>query len=230
MLRDGGLAMWIERLCRWGVLCGALAVFGASSGAGQRADELPLTDLLEVVLVGRDLVAFDAESGGQTTERLHLGEEILWRGSRGKVGIVITNERVLAVATRSASWQEARYLQTEIPPAGALLGDRVALVLTSQRALGFDASASNLSEYRLGPGEDVVAREVGENTVVVVTDREALGLAPVGAGFITRKLQLHERVQSVRARANLATVTTNRRILVFRGTTASWGERRVGIN
>ena len=60
---------------------------------------------------------------------------------------------------------------------------------------------------------------------VVVTDRRALGLSPVSSGFFQVKLNLHEGIEKVTARANLATVTTDRRILIFRGPTGSWEER-----
>ena len=44
-----------------------------------------------------------------------------------------------------------------------MLGDRVALVLTSRRAIGFDGGSGNLVEYRLGPRERLLTNRVGEN-------------------------------------------------------------------
>lgn len=200
-----------------GLLC--LAASGAEPGA------VPLADLLEISLLGRDLVALDG-GGGERSVRLHLGEDVLWRGSRGAVGVVITNERLLAVATRSAGWQEERYQRGEPPPAQALLGDRVALVTTDRRALGFSGSAGSLVEYRLGPHEVLRSFRVGENVAVVVTDRKALGLSPSGGGFFETELHLNERLEGVDTRSALATVTTSRRLLVFRAATGSWSERR----
>ena len=161
--------------------------------------------------------------------RLNLTERVLWSGSRGTVGVVITNERLLAVTTGSAAWQEERYQRGEAPPADALLGDRVALATTPRRVIGF-LGTGNLVEYRLGPRESLRSVRVGENVGVVVTDRKAVGLSPSTGRFTETKLQLHERIESVDTRSTLATVTTNRRLLVFRAPTGAWSERRRELN
>ncbi len=188
-------------------------------------DEIPLADVLEVLVLDRHLVAIDAEGGGQTAVKLRLNENVLWTGSRGKVGVGITDQRLLAVATRSAAWQEADYQLTESPPASALLGDRVALVTTARRAIGFDGGSGNLVETPLGLRETVLAKRVGENAAVVVTDRRALGLSPTAGGFFPVDLQLTEKIESVQASANFVTITSDRRVLIFRSPTGTWEER-----
>lgn len=205
----------------------ALLLCAAVGPAHAQSDPtVPLADLIEVLVIGRELVAVDAGSGGRLQERLNVGEELLWTGARGAIGVALTDERFLAVTTRSAEWQERRYRRTESPVQKALLGDRVALVLTGERALAFDGGSGNVVEGRLGPGESVVEARVGENVVVVVTSRRALGLSPQAGGFFAQPLGLRERVEGVSARANLATVTTDRRILVFQGPIGNWTESR----
>ena len=208
-----------------------LGMLLAASGALAQGLEgaVPLTDLLEIELIDRQAVALYA-NGGQVSERLRLNEKVLWSGSRGVVGVVITNERILAVATQLASWQESRYELAEPPPGSALLGDRVALLITSKRARGFSANTGELVEYRLGPRERVQSVRVGENVGVVLTDRKALGFSPFVGGFAAKDLQLRERIESVETKSALATVRTNRRLLVFRSPTGAWSERRRELN
>jgi len=204
----------------------SLALLAAGSAAAQtRAEETPLTDLLEIAFLGRDIVALGGDSG-QPSVRLLLDERVLWSGSRGIVAVVITDQRVLAVGSRSSAWQEERYRRGEAAPGDALLGDRLALLTTGQRALGFSGTTGNLIEYRLGPRERVVSVHVGENVGVVVTDRVALGLSPTTGGFFDTDLQLHERIERVDTRSAVATVTTSRRLLVFSASTGVWSERR----
>jgi hypothetical protein len=92
--------------------------------------------------------------------------------------------------------------------------------------LGFLGPANRFVESRLGPQEDLRALRVGANVAVVVTDREALGLSPDAGGFFPIRLQLKEEIDDIVARSNLATVHTNRRVLVFRSPTGTWAERR----
>lgn len=210
----------------------AAALLGAPLAWSQqqdpRADELPLGDLIEIVVIPRELIAIDA-TGGERVHRLDLGETVVWTGSRGKVGIALTDLRILAVGTESTAWQEIRYQRGESRSEGAILGDRVALVTTSYRAIGF-AGGGGLDEYRLGPNESMLSVRVGPNVAVVVTDRHVLGLSPVTGSFHRSKLQLREKLQTVDVRSNVATVHTDRRILTFRGPTASWSERKLSLD
>ena len=61
---------------------------------------------------------------------------------------------------------------------------------------------------------------------VVVTDRNLLGLSPFTGGFFTTDFHVREKLERVSLAPNLATVTTNRRYLVFRADTKIWVERK----
>jgi hypothetical protein len=187
--------------------------------------QTPLAELLQIVVLPRTLLAIDATTGGETQEDLELGERVLWEATRGRVGAVITDKRLLMVATNSAAWQEVRFRQGEPPPQSVLLGDRVGLVTTPKRAIGFDGGSGNIVESSIGPREVVLQSAVGENVGVILTDRRALGVSPFAGGFFPIPMQLHERTESMVAKANLVTLTTPRRILIFRANTGDWEER-----
>jgi hypothetical protein len=209
------------------LLAFALAPQTYAQGFGT-LDAVPLTDLLEVVVLEGEILAIDANGGGQLSEELHLHEEVVWTGAQGSIGLVITNERLLAVSLGSSAWSEARFERTEVRPTHALLGDRVGLVVTNTRALGFQSGSGQLSEYRLGPRESVLATRAGENVLVVVTSRKAIGLSPSG-GFAEMRLQLKEELRHVSVRSNVATVRTSRRLLIFRGPSRSWAEQKLEL-
>jgi len=204
----------------WAVLWAAAAIARAV-----HADEnTPIYDLLEVRIQDRQLLAIDSETGGQIAERLELGEHVLFTRERGRVGIAVTDRRMLGVATISGFWQSERLRRRERPPADAWLGDRVALLQTAQRALGFVGRTGNFSDAGLGPRERVIDRAVGANVLVVVTERRALGLSADRGGFFEIPLQVDERTESLSAFANHVTLQTPLRLLVFRGVTGAWEE------
>ena len=68
----------------------------------------------------------------------------------------------------------------------------------------------------------VLSSAVGRNVAVVVTDRRALGLSPQVGGFFDTPILLGESIERVEAESNLATITTSRRLLVFRTPSGSW--------
>jgi hypothetical protein len=191
-----------------------------------RADQVPLGELIEIVVMDDEILAVDAESGGSSVVRRRLAESVLWTGTRGRVGVVITDQRVLAVAPRSGGWQEAPYERGEAPAHDAQLGDRVAVIVLPKRVLGFLGTAGRFVQTRLGPHEDLRAVQVGANVAVIVTKREAIGLSPEAGGFFAIRLHVRERLTEVSARSNLATVQTDERVLVFRAPTGTWAERR----
>jgi hypothetical protein len=213
--------MW--RLLR--VMLILLVVFPLRAGSQMPPVDprVPLGQLLEIVFEQDAVIAFDAE-GGSIAQRLEIGESVLWHETQGAVGIVLTDRRLLAVAANSGSWQEARYGRGESAPGHVLLGDRVAIAATSERAVGFDGGSGNLVEYRFGPQESVVATRTGSNVGVVATDRKLLGLSPFVGGFFTTPLFVRERLEKMSPSPNLMTVTTDRRFLVFRSDTGVWTE------
>jgi hypothetical protein len=215
---------------RGGCAAALLAVaLAAAPSAPADLDEAPLYPLVGVTVLPDALLAIDAEGGGQLRERLELGEQVLFVRERGRVALVVTDRRVLAVAVRSGTWQQVRYRRGEAPPADVTLGDRVALVLLRERAIGFDGKTGNLVEAGLGPRERVLAGAVGANVVVVATDRRALGLSAHHGGFFEARVGSDERVEDVSAFANHVTLALPHRLLIFRGTTASWEERRLRL-
>ena len=202
------------------------AAFAPALANAQRASDFPLGDLIEIVVMDDEILGVDAESGGSSVVRRRLGEPVLWTGVRGRVGVVITDQRLLAITPRTGGWQEAPYERGESPPRSAELGDRVALIVLRNRMIGFLGTVGRFVQVRLGPNEDLRAQSVGANVAVLVTSRSAIGLSPEAGGFFSIRLQVRERIATVSARSNLATVHTDQRVLVFKSPTGTWAERR----
>jgi len=183
-----------------------------------------LEDSLEILVLPREIAAVDAFGGGRISERLERGEVVLYTDARGRIGIAITDRRILAVSTRSGFWQATRIRRTEKPPARALLGGRVAVLATEKRALGFVGTSSALVESSLGPREWVLDAVAGQNVAVLVTSRRALGVSARSGGFFELPLRVGEETVSLSALANHVTLQTTNRLLIFRGPGGSWSE------
>jgi hypothetical protein len=191
-----------------------------------RADQFPLGDLIEIVVLEDEILGVDAAGGGTSVVRRRLSEQVLWTGVRGRIGVAITDQRVLALAPGTGGWQEAPYERGEPAAQDALLGDRVAVVILPKRLIGFLGTVGRFVQERLGPQERLRELRVGANVAVAVTSREALGLSPHAGGFFSIHLHVKERIQGVEASSNVATVLTDQRVLMFRAPTGTWAERR----
>ncbi len=206
--------------------CAALAalLLGLAPAPASAQGQVPLEDVLEIILLDRNLRAYDARGGSGPTERLEIGENLIYHESRGRVGVAVTDRRILAVGVDSGSWQETRFRQTERPQARSFLGDRLVLILTDKRFLFFDGGTGLLTRQRIRLDEKLIGIEVGSNVGVVVTNRRALGFSPFAGGFFEIAVQLREKIEEISAKSNIATVVTNQRLLTFRAPTGAWGE------
>jgi hypothetical protein len=187
-------------------------------------EELERVDVIALERDGRDLFAFDALTGRRARIQLELDEQAHFERARGRIGLVLTDRRALAVAP-GGGFQELRFQLQEDPPEIALVEEQIALATTARRALGYLASGGPWIETRLSPNERVLALRVGTAAAVVVTSRRVLGLASQARRFVPLDLGVHEELESVSAQDTLVTLRTNRRILVFSAPRASWSEQ-----
>ena len=104
-------------------------------------------------------------------------------------------------------------------------GERVALLATSMRVIGFNAESGIAIEERVSAREPVLDLAVGANAGAALTSRRLLGLSLNASRLIEEKISLNEPVESLDAGANIITATTPRRLLIFRATGSSWEER-----
>lgn len=191
-------------------------------------DELERVNVIAIERDGRDVYGFDAVTGTRAAVQLEIGEDILFQRARGRIGVVLTDRRALAV-TSGTGWREARYQLREASPDVALVDEQVALLVTDRRALGFIAAGGWVDE-KLFTHERVEALRVGSAAGVVATSQRALGLASDRRGFVATDLQIKEDLESVAAQGTLVTLRTSRRILVFSAPRAVWTEQERKIN
>jgi len=193
---------------------------------------VPQLDSLQVLVRESEVIAIDGRlGGGPISERLETDERALIAEAHGRVGVVVTNRRILAVTSGNAMWMQTRLGVHEAFPSAVVIGERVALILTDDRAIGVAANGKHrFFAEDIGPNEGLLDFRVGENVAVVLTDRRLLGASGFQPGFIEQEVGVHERIESVSTLADFATVATHRRLLVFQAPTASWQEQRLSLH
>jgi len=183
--------------------------------------EFQRSDVIAIERDGRDLFGFDSVSGGRAEIRLEVGEAVYFEKTSGRVGLVLTSRRALAIGP-GTGFQEIRYQSSETRPEKGLIEDEIALVATSKRVLGFIGNGGAWAEERLSPSESVEALRVGGAVGVVATNRRGLGLGTRQRSFVAIDLRVKETLESVSAQDTLATLRTSKRILVFGALRGGW--------
>jgi len=190
----------------------------------------PTLDLVDIVVRKREVLAVEPSARGiiQRTP-LMVGEDVLWAGARGRVGIVVTDKRLLGITTNSGGWREIRFKIHESEPISILLGDRVAVVLTDMRALGMSTAGSQFHQEYIGTNETPLDAMVGDNVAAIVTDRRVIGLSGFLPGFAQELVGVHEDLEYASTLPNFVTIGTDDRILIFRAPTGAWEAQRVSL-
>jgi hypothetical protein len=156
----------------------------------------------------------------------------LWLDSDGYIGALLTNERFIAISLSSSGWLEKPLKSKEAYDGSPILSPTLALLVTKERVIGFDAIAHRFIEQSLRLDEEFVAAEANDYVAAVISSRRALGrralgLASGGSAFSEIRFRTSETFQSIRTKSQVITVRTSWRILTFGASSPSWSEVRL---
>ena len=109
----------------------------------------------------------------------------------------------------------------------ASLSPYIALLVTGDRAIGFDASSNRFIETQLPIRDELIAAETERYVAVVITSSRAFGLAAETSAFNEIVLRKDETVEKLKLTYNKATVRTSDRLLTFESSGTIWKEYRL---
>src|SRR5262249_28881966 len=138
--------------------------------------------------------------------------------SRGLVGVIATNRRMLAIHSRASEFAELRYRIREKPVDANDIHvlDRLALVELNTRLVGYAPDLGIWVELGLGPNERPSAFEGQGGIAAVVTPRRAIGFSSRSSGFVEEPLSPKEDVERASFSDASVTLILPHKILIFR--------------
>ena len=203
------------------LICLAILAFTISSYA-----EEEIEDLIDIIETESKIIAIIE---GRKTISFHLlsNEKVIWNGSNGYLGAFLTNLHFFVISTTSNSWRALPLKLSESEKGVASLSPYIALLVTGDRAIGFDAASNRFIEVQLPIHDELIAAEAEKYVAVVITSSRAFGLAAETSAFTEIRLQIRETVESIKITASKATVRTSDRLLTFEATGSRWKEHRL---
>jgi len=152
---------------------------------------------------------------------------VLWSSARGDLGAFLTNRRFLVITTSVASWQVLPLNLDESEKSLALLSPYIALLVTGDRAVAFDAASDRFIEARLPIRDELFAAKAEKYVAVVITSCRAFGFATKTTAFVEFPLRGRESIEAVKTTSSKATIRTSDRLLTFEVRGATWYEHRL---
>jgi hypothetical protein len=203
-----------------GIIC--LFIFGFTICSHAEEEIEDLIDIAEskgkiiAIIEGRRTITFD----------LRPDEKVLWSGSRGYLGAFLTDQHFLVISTSLNAWRPLPLRLDESAKGAASLSPYIALLVTKDRAVGFDATSNRFIETPLPIHDELLAAEVERYVAVVITSSRAFGLAAKSSAFIEIFLRGGESVDEIKLTYSKATVRTSERLLTFEASGLEWKELR----
>ena len=203
-----------------GIICLSILAFTISAYAEEEVE-----DLIDIAESNGRIIAI-IEGNKTVTFDLRPNEKVLWSGSRGHLGSFLTDQHFFVISISLDAWQALPLKLDESGKGVASLSPYIALLVTGDRAVGFDAALNRFVETRLPIHDEMVAAETDEHVAVVITSGRAFGLASESSSFTETTLGVNESVEKVTLTATKATVRTSNRLLTFEASGSRWQEHR----
>ena len=193
------------------VLAMLLILTGWKGPAFSGQDQENLIDLFEAdgkvvaVCLGRH----------QITQSLRSGEAVLWMAAQGRVGGVVTSQRLLAVTAGAQVWQTLPLGLDESEACRWFISENLVLVVSQDRAIVFDADAGAFGETRIRIRDRFLAGGADRDVAVAVLSGHALGYMPGMAAFADIRLHRNESLEQLKISQARAVLRTSERLLSF---------------
>jgi len=200
-----------------------LFIFGITISSYAEEEIEDLIDIIEskgkiiAIIEGRKTITFD----------LRPNEKVLWSGSRGYLGAFLTDLHFFVISSSLNAWQALPLRLDESGKGVASLSPYIALLVTGDRAIGFDATSTRFIETQLPINDELLAAEVERYVAVVITSSRAFGLAAESSAFTEINLRVSETIEAIKLTYSKVTVRTSDRLLTFEASGSIWKEFRL---
>jgi hypothetical protein len=185
-----------------------------------------IEDLIDIAESDGKIIAV-IEGRKTITYNLKPNEMLLWSGSRGHLGVFLTDRHFFVASTKSNSWHILPLRIDETANYVPAISPFLVLLVTNDRAIAFDAMANKFIETKLPLKSEVYAVKIEKHVAVVVTSSRAFGLAVRSSGFNEIKFKINESIEAVNISASKVTITTSNRLLSFQAKRKTWNEHRL---
>ena len=203
------------------LICLSILVSAISSYA-----EEEIEDLIDIFESNSKIIAII--KGRKTISvNLRRNEKVLWSDSNGYLGAFLTNEHFFVISTSSGAWQALLLRLDESEKGVASLSPYIALLVTGDRAIGFDAASNRFIETRLPIHDELLTVKAEKYVAVVITSSRAFGLAAKTSAFTEIRLRVRETIEAIKITSSKATIRTSDRLLTFEASGSTWNEHRL---
>ena len=202
------------------IICLSIIVITTSSYAGEEIE-----DLIDIAESKGKIIAV-IEGKQSITYNLRPNEKVRWSGSRGELSAFLTDLNFFVISTSSNAWLALPLKLDESEKTVVSLSPYIALLATSDRAIGFDAATGRVIETQLPIRDELLAARAERYVAVVISSSRAFGLTTESWSFKEITFRTNEKLEKIKLTYSKATAQTSNRLLTFESSGTIWKEHR----
>ncbi|MHC4639131.1 MAG: hypothetical protein ACYTBV_16765 [Planctomycetota bacterium] len=206
------------------ILAILIFIYILASAISSYADE-EKEELIDIFQSDSKIIAI-VEGKNTNIFDLRPKEKVLWRGANGYLGAFLSNLHFFVISNSSSAWQALPLRLDESKKGVASLSPYIALLVTAEGVIGFDAASNRFIEAQLPIHDEVLTAKAEDYVAVVVTSSRAFALAAKNSSFIEFPLRARETVEETKITSSKATVRTSDRLLTFDVEGLTWKEHK----
>ena len=188
--------------------------------------EEEIEDLIDIVESNSKIIAI-IEGRRTITFSLRPQEKVIWSGSKGNLGVFLTDLHFFVISSSLDNWQALPLNIGESEKGVVSLSPNIALLATGDRAVGFEASTNRFIETQLPIHDELVTAKAERYVAVVITSSRAFGLALESSNFTEFAFRIGETIETIKLTNSKATVHTSDRLLTFENSAMTWKEHKL---
>ncbi|MFW6011917.1 MAG: hypothetical protein ACOC8R_02420 [Desulfosalsimonas sp.] len=183
-------------------------------------------DIIGIHQIENELIGI-VEGRREYSVVLDRDERIVWRGSKGEVGAVLTENRALALTRVSRGWVELELRSRESGRQESItpfISDYLVMMVTGRRIIGFDSRDGRWVQKSVPLHDRIIDSHINSYVAAVITNKRVFAWAWGRSDFRGKKLRRDETIQYVDTQPHTVTIGTDRRVLVFKSGGGGWRE------
>lgn len=214
------------------VICLFTVSFSDSTFSGVQPSTDVSDDVIKVEIIGDEIVGLNTLANVRTVEKLKEGEVVTSALSKGKVGAVLTDRRLLGFNATNNLWSSFEtFFNKAVFPNEIKVSSCMAVAIAKRRVYAYTSTSNEWKFELMYFQEQPLLSEINDTLIFVITSARLLAFSFHKQRWFPQTIYAVEKIVHTATGENFVTVTTENklygnRILTFDAKNGAWTEER----
>jgi hypothetical protein len=206
------------------IICFVVAGFSATASSDA---QLFNDDVIKVEVSTGEVAGLNTLTNVRVVERLQEGEVVTSSLSKGGVGAVLTDRRLLGFNATDNTWSSFdTFFNKAVFPNEIKVSSTMAVAIAERRVYAFTSTANKWEFELVSFLEETISSEINENYIFIRTNKRMIAFSFEKQAWFPENLYSLEKIKSISTGEKFITVTTegvtDGRMVTFDAKNGKW--------